>query len=184
MLLDVNIWLWVAEQKPSSPLTSNLIQSHKYLGKEIHHAVNPPLLPPRTSELSMKYRYLLFYNDTTCSETDMGECYSRTLICIEERGESVADSGSCSRCLTHIPMGWLTPGSKITYLERWSLEGQAQWNNPLMHSECILCFSMATVVIAEYKKHSQLQLDCSHALWIYSSLWRTRLLIWIATALK
>lgn len=82
-----------------------------------------------------------------------------------------------------IPMGWLAPGSKITYLERWSLEGLAHWNNPLLHSECILCFSMATVVIAEYKKHSQLQLDCSHALWI-RSLWRTRPLIWIATALK
>lgn len=37
------------------PEVSHVIfQSHKYLGKKIHHTVNPPLFPPRTSELSVK----------------------------------------------------------------------------------------------------------------------------------
>lgn len=37
-----NIWLWAAEQKPSSQPTSNLKQSYQYVEKEIHYTGNPP----------------------------------------------------------------------------------------------------------------------------------------------
>lgn len=62
----------------------------------------------------------------------------------------------------------LTLGSKVTYRVRCSLKDWVHKNGPSLNSEYIHGFPVATVVTAGYKKHSQLQLDCSHALWIYS----------------